>query len=586
MKISLRSIASSAAGALCMPSFSSRLRPAMAAMAFIVGSLFGQSAEAGAIIVGKSGTAGGCTVPTIQAAINRARGFGGYNLILVTDDVPDGVWHENLALEELVEDNQLSLEIVGGFNNCADLEATGFGKASIYGGDADHPVLRIRRNSPSMDVKLRNLWMEGGSRENYSTSGSGILFEGKGRVELTDVTVVRNHVGGIEFIGRAGEAQLHILGGVDVSTHPFYGIAVDGTAVLIMRGDRNTVRENGWSGISIFSPALADISGTGAVLSGNGDQGLYIGSNASNSGRTTRVYSTDPTNPLSIEGNRGGAIGMFVDGSAYRLCTKNVVISGNVSAEDSAIHVKGSQARLEMNGDCEFPPEADIVCVGCRKIENNSAATGKPLIAAVDGATISIDRMRISDNSASSILSTNLGTVTSGSSITLTNSIVHSNNLQSNLFESLNGGIVDIWDSTIAQNGGGFPLSLVGINPGLLQVSNSIIDQPQALLWLEGDPSTVRLNRVMVSNRTGAQEGDELLLDAPAYMPGSLRLTPNSPGVDYGSPGGGVDFDGHPRDVDTTGVDNVHGPRDLGAYESQAAMIDTLFTNGFDGGAG
>jgi len=51
-----------------------------AAVLLLTGILFARPAEAGAIVVGRSGTAGNCTVPTIQAAINRANGFGGYNL--------------------------------------------------------------------------------------------------------------------------------------------------------------------------------------------------------------------------------------------------------------------------------------------------------------------------------------------------------------------------------------------------------------------------------------------------------------------------------------------------------------------------
>ncbi|HET6278093.1 MAG TPA: tetratricopeptide repeat protein, partial [Candidatus Polarisedimenticolia bacterium] len=54
--------------------------------------------------------------------------------------------------------------------------------------------------------------------------------------------------------------------------------------------------------------------------------------------------------------------------------------------------------------------------------------------------------------------------------------------------EALNGGIVDIWDSTIAGNGGAFSISLVGSDPTLFQVTNSIIDQPQALVYLSNGP--------------------------------------------------------------------------------------------------
>ena len=548
---------------------------------FLAGSLFGQFAEAGAIIVGESGTAGGCTVATIQAAIARAKGFGGYNLILVTDDVTDGVWHENLVLED-IEDNNLSIEIVGGFNNCADLDATAFGKASIYGGSSEdpHPVLKITGNNLDVNVKLRNLWMEGGSRGGGSPAG-GIYFDGHGRVELTSVQVAASFgefARGIYVHGAGGEARLDLSGNVVVTDQPGAGIDVGGTSVVAIKGNGNAIKNNSGNGIIIDSPAFAEIGATGEVLDGNGLYGLYINADQSNSGRTTRLYSTDPANNLEIGGNGAGAIYLRSTTSPYRLCMKNVGIRSNGGR---TIHAEGPQARLEMNSDCEYPVETDFTCGTCNRVSVNTGAMGEPLIAAVDGATITIDRMHIRDNIATSILSTNLGTATSTSSITLTNSIVERNTLDSSLFESLNGGIVDIWDSTIAQNGGGFPLSLVGINPGLLQVTNSIIDQPQALLELQGNPSAARLNRVMVSNRIGAHSSDELLDGPPAYQPGTFRLQTDALGVDYSPAGGGVDFDGSPRDVDTIGVGNYHGPRDIGAYESQATLADQIFADGF-----
>ncbi len=515
---------------------------------------------------------------TIQAAINRANGFGGYNLILVTDDVADGVWHENLKMENLRSD--LSLEIVGGFNNCAELASTG-DKADIYGGDEQRPVLKIRGR---VDVKLRNLWMEGGTRENGITYGGGIYFKGSGSVELANVKVTHNYPQGIEFDGSGGDAQLKFVGAVDVSNHVWNGIGVKGTAELVIHGDGNTIRENGWLGIGISAPAFADIGATGKILFGNGEGGIAVEGIKSNPGRTTRMYSTDPANPLAIEGNRDKAV--IVNGveSPYRLCLKNVAITNNTA---HAIYARGAQAQLDLNTDCDYPPEANFSCVapgdaGCNSIDRNVTPPGKPLIAAVDGAQITIDRMRIVGNTASSILSTNLGTATSASSITMTNSVVAINTLRDNLFESLGDGIVDIYESTMVRNAGGFGLSLVGIDPGLLQVTNSIIDQPQALMDLQGDPATARLNRVMVRNSTGAHLGDDLLISAPAYVPNSFRLQTDSPGVDYAPPGGGIDYDGNPRDVDTIGVINRYGPRDLGAYESQSLLSDRIFKGDFE----
>src|SRR5687768_5994846 len=86
------------------------------------------------------------------------------------------------------------------------------------------------------------------------------------------------------------------------------------------------------------------------------------------------------------------------------------------------------------------------------------------------------------------------------------------------LFESLNGGIVDVWDSTVMRNMGAFGVSFVGIDPALLQATNSIIDQPQTLVTLEGDASTAHFTRILAHNRAGASAQDEILQGLPRYQ--------------------------------------------------------------------
>ena len=553
------------------------------------GLLVSPDAQAGAIVVGKT-TTGHCTVSTIKKAIERAETLGGYNLILVTDDVANGVWKENLLMLDLPAG--LQIEIVGGFNNCADLAPTG-GKASIYGGEADRPVLEIVGLA---DVTLRDLWMEGGSRDDDSSAG-GISFRGRGRLQLESVQVAQSRgtpaANGIDLRGIDGEARLEFSGGTQVTGQANVGIVAVGTAVVSIHGDGNSIHDNA-AGLYLESPAFADIGATGPVLSNNAGYGLFIKAESDNSGRTTRLYSTDPARPLEISGNSGGAIHFESTQAPYWLCTRNLAIRNNAStvAGVSVVHAKGNHANIEMNGtNCEFPPEADIQCpIGatCRDFTFNTSADGKPLVAAVDGATIAFDRVLFKGNRASSILSTNLGiSTTSASSITLTRSVVAYNDLRDNLFEALNGGVVDIWESTVKDNIGLFQISFVGINPRLLQMTNSILDQAQILLANEGLASAVRFTNVLAQNEIGTDGVQrEIILGSPTYVDSFGRLAPGSLGIDYAPAGGGEDFDGQPRDIDIPGRPNVHGPRDLGAFEVQQGDFDAIFANGFDQGAG
>ena len=127
-------------------------------------------------------------------------------------------------------------------------------------------------------------------------------------------------------------------------------------------------------------------------------------------------------------------------------------------------------------------------------------------------------------------------------------------------------------------------MSFVGINPGLLQATNVIIDQPQFLMDFQGAASTARLTRLLAENTIGANglPQDDIRIGRPIYADEHGRLAPQSLGIDYAPAGGGVDLDGNPRDLDTQGIPNINGPRDLGAFEVQAASIDRIFAHGFD----
>ena len=532
-------------------------------------------AFAGAIVVGQSTANNGpCTVSSIQAAINRANGFGGYNLILVTDDVADGVYHENLNLSGLR--NDLSLEIVGGYDNCADLQPTASGKASIYGGGRNAPVMNI---SGRVDLKMRGFWMEGGT--------DGIRWTGGGHVELAETTLNNNGNYGFHLQGSTDSARLTLSGGVAIRNHAVDGISVHDRAFLKVRGDRHQIASNG-IGVQSFGSGSFDIGATGPVFVGNRDGGVKISGDAIAGTAASYLFSTEPGNPLVISGNDRQALFVLAHIQPRTLCLRNVGLAGNPS---TALRSTGHAAHIELNGaGCQFPPEAAVACTGtagtfCNTISGATNST-TTLIRASEGGSIDLHRVVIRNNRATSLLSTNLGAGNDprASSITLTNAVVRANEVWDNLFEALHGGIVDIWDSTVFGNTGGFPVSFVGINPGLLQATNVIIDQPQFLMDFQGAASTARLTRLLAENTIGANglPQDDIRIGRPIYADEHGRLAPQSLGIDYAPAGGGVDLDGNPRDLDTQGIPNINGPRDLGAFEVQAASIDRIFAHGFD----
>ena len=556
--------------------FSTCLRAAAFILLAIVS--FGRTAVAGAIVVGLGAD---CSYPTIQEAIDRAYdlcddGFCGYNLILVTDDVRDSVHHENVSVPDMAAYPDLSIELAGGYNNCRDLQPTAFGKASLYGGDANKPALKMPGTAR---VALRNFWIEGGTK--------GIEWIGRGEVALTGVTLNNNGSSGVYVSSSGGSPYLSLLGGVEVLNHD-QGIAAWGNSVVIIRGDGNSIRENRQGGIRLNTGAIADIGATGKVISGNGGYGLAIDATGLSSARTSYLYSTSAADPLRISGNDSGALWLLSKDSDYALCAANIGIDGNTGGTIRAV---GAHARLEMNSEnCVVPQPSPISCpmpMGpgmCNAIASNPGAQDAPLIAAVDGASILMRRVLLTNNAAATLLSSNRGaTSNSRASVTLTDSLITGNGLRDYLFESLLGGVVDIWDSTVRANIGQFQVSFRGATPGLMQMTNSIIDQEQNLALLAGGGANTHFTHVLARNRNGAPQGGDILLGQPSYIDGGIgQLQPTSLGVDYAPAGGGTDFEGHPRDVDTLGMPNQHGPRDLGAFESQVVVFDRIFANGFE----
>ena len=546
-----------------------RARTATLMLMTAVGLASAFEATAGAIVVGRDvGPGRPCTVATVQAAIERANGFGGHNLILVTDDVPDAVHHENLNLRSLSQN--LTLELVGGYNNCAELQPTAFGKASLYGGDRSAPVMNIEGG---VNLKLRGFWMEGGT--------TGIYWDGHGRVELRDTTVNNNDYNGIQAQKSSiYTPQLEVLGGVHVTNNLHDGIYLRG-ASLKVRGDGNRIRANKWSGVVATAGAWFDIGATGPVISDNRQMGVHL--SLQDGAPDSLIFSTS-INALDIADNNTSASSSYsAILTSGRLCLRNVMIRGN---NGSAIDARGPDALVEFNGSsCSFPAEADIACnANCGVIARNRAPSS-PVIDVTNGARVDLHRVRLINNEGYSLLSTNFATTPGAApaSITTTNSVAIGNVLRDNIVEALRGSVVDIWDSTITENAGGFQVSLVGVNPTLLQLTNTIVDQPQTLLDLVGFRATANLQRVLARNERGAEDVPRtMLIGQPTFANSSAELNPRSLGVDFAPAGGGVDIDGRPRDVDTLGVPNTHGPRDLGAYEVQTPSIDHLFRSGFE----
>lgn len=563
----------------------------------LLGALRATNASAMIITVGQAGIPGNCTTPTLAGALQKAVDNPGPDEIWVTGDVQPGTYdNQHLSI------SNLDVDIIGGFDNCWSLSPTGITRIR---GDDESPVLKIRGSGV---VNLKHLEIMKG-RSGSERSGGGVDYSGRGSLVLEDVSIrgnvngrYINGAGGLSFEGSGGTAYLQFLDDVRIEGNYGNGAIVFGNAVLTMDGVNNKIKQNRGAGLRIESPAVADIGASGSVFELNETYGLEFLHYASTTDTIeSHLYSASQQNSLGFDGNLRGAIRIDAPAHAaglYFVCVKGAYFQRHVltdahpisgapdAAYGSLVRVTGPLARLQMATNCAYPPAAGTG-FETHPMHDNVMVDGKPLIAVGNGAIAIIDRAEITSNTANAVFSTNLGQPASDAGLHVYNSLVFGNTLRDDVIEALSGAYVSAVNLTVAANGGAFGQTLLAIDAASFGVADSIVDQAQPLLQVEGSRAGVNVQRVLAPNRIGASAGDVVIEGRPAFGLG-FALLPSSLGVDVASdaPGDAVDFYGNPRSIDTQGVPNVFGSRDLGAVELQLVDYDTIFANGFDSGAG
>ncbi|MGN6518465.1 MAG: hypothetical protein ACTHK2_03470 [Dokdonella sp.] len=568
---------------------------------FVLAALCSAPAPAMIITVGQSGIPGNCTRPTLDEAMQKARENPGPDEIWVTNDVQPGTYDgQHLTIDSL------DVDIIGGFDNCWSPSPTGRTRIT---GDGASPVLKIR-GSGVVNLKQLEI-MDGGSGSVPSGArhGAGVDYSGRGSLLLEDV-ILRHNVngqyldgaGGLSFEGTGGIAHLQFLDDVSIDTNFGNGAIVFGSAVLTMDGTRNTFKQNRGAGLRIESPAVADIGAAGDVFEFNETYGVEFIHHADTSGpMESHLYAASQQGGPGFRGNRRGAIQIDApahSAGVYTVCVKGANFREHVltdahpiggapdAAYGSLVRATGPLARLQMETHCVYPPAAGTR-IESNAMHDNVMAEGKPLIAVGDGAIAIIDRAVISDNTANAIFSANLGRPASSAGLHVYNALVFRNILRDDVFEALHGAFMSAVNLTAVANDGTFGQTLLAIDAAALGVLDSIIDQPQPLLQVEGSRFGVNVQRVLARNRSGTSAGD-VVIEGRAAFDAGYGLLPTSLGVDVApaAAGDAVDLYGRPRSVDTAGIPNVFGSRDLGAVELQLADYDTILADGFDPAAG
>ena len=585
------------------------------ALVALVLQVFSTHGEAATFSVGVDGA---CTHTTLAAALAAVPASGFHEVHIAAPSLD----------AQAAQITSRGVTVRGGYANCSAPASTGFTSLSGQGGGQDS-VMTIRGSGNTVLLERINLIR---GDEVYDGYGGGLDFKGAGTITLRDVGISQNYAGyggGISVIGEGGNAVLRLETGTTIllNTAQFSGggVRLEGTAQMIMNAPDSTIASNealglnptnsqpqyGYGGgVQVIAPASATIGssgiGNGAIVGNSARYGGGIAVNGGDQdvdGKVT-LYSTNPTLPVRIHGNRasntGGGIYLgtnlgVIDISRALLCAYDMRIDANVAAEGSALYLDsdydpinqayGALAAINRNtgfpGFCS-PPAGSVRCAAgsdCNTMHGNrsensvGSATPGAAILVQNGGNFEATRLSVRDNIGAHALRA------FESNIALDATAFAGNTSSGTLFRLEDESALEIVDSTFAGN---------AIAASQVLSVNGDIDMLRSILWQPGTTSLTQSGGGKSIAMVIASETASLGAGASSLSPrlidpdrGDVRLRAASPAIDFAPAitGNDVDADSLPRDRRLQPVPRDDGfVRDIGAYERQ--MIGPLVLNG------
>lgn len=533
------------------------------------------------------GAGGGCTHPTVQAAVNAAAANGtGLDLILVSRSVT----HSN---QHVVIQNH-SVHLFGGLANCNSQLISENTVLSGTGGAADAVVEVLG----SGDVRLTNLDLRDGDTSSGANGGGLAISGGPHLVTLENVLVTQNTAGKGGGIAVNASAVNGITLQLDERVYIAGNNAVDGAGIYCTN---SIVRMRAASARFSFNQATRNGGGIRAEncsisLASADPVGLFFSNQAFVSGggisvtgerSVVDIYSVSATAVSKFVANtaRTGVGGAIDIGSSATVRLWDVALIQNSAPNGAAVAVfdndAAPSAMLYAN---RGPAPADAVAcapaTSCSRIDGNfnvdvnGAATAGATVfadAAGGGAGVELVRTHLTSNQAGRLIHSDGYLLLEALALTR-------NTTSSSLIDAHTPYLYDL---SIGGN-------TVGASVLIQASGNPILDRIAA--WqpgkrLYGGSGSVSSQFLIANDLTGIPPSTNNLTVNPLFVDaaaGDLRLQPGSIAVDYAaSPTSQLpDLDGRARPVDIVDVVNAFGPRDVGAYER--ANGDQGFRNGFE----
>jgi hypothetical protein len=506
--------------------------------------------------------------------------------------------------------------LVGGVPSCTDL--TPAGTTTVDGGNAGTSVITIRG---AIDVTLSHLTITGGNDVigGNDDEGGGIDYAGVGSLSLDNTTVFDNHAengGGIRFKGDGGAADLYLNANTFITNNTANatggGIRVEDNGHAHIDADPTWIAQNeatsGYGGgIAAVGGAYVHIGSPGYLFGGVIYQNTaqYGGGIAliSGSGGVAQadVFASDPAKPVRIEQNRayhtgGGVYLVPYTGFEYAadaaLQFGGAQIDSNAAQEGSGIY-DDTYGVGDLGGDVHVYAGHCAAGIECNTVSNNRAVDGGDnptagsAILIQTGAWVTISQLTMRGNQGAHAIRV---ADSLNRPLLLDTCLIAGNTVTGELV-TFGTAAATLSQCTFAYNTIGGP-AVIRAETGFT-LTNSIFAQgflPTIAYTGSGDGETLDYILSMETATLGA--GQHIIQADPAFVDpgnGDFHLREVSRAVDV-APAGSADdrdLDTLPRDIDLASVPNLVGPRDLGAYELQAASqscgaSDSIFCNGFD----
>lgn len=528
----------------------------------------------------KVGSDGACTHATITAALVASLAAGADEIRIARNQT---YTNQYIHLTDWSPGTVGAVTLAGGYDTCADTTASG---DTTIGGQATNPVVEVDTGSqPTSEVTLRNLQLTGSGEE-------GLRVEAGGLVTTSVMRLQSNGTGGAVVVD-GGDLVIDIQSEISLNTGPgitcFTGSQVDTAAHIhdnsatagggIVAGsscDMN-IRPSSWiagndatlgGGVYASSGAIVDIDG---VLGG---------------GFGTKVADNNAT-------DQGG--GIYATGATTTVTIKNSAVTGNVAGLEGGGIWAGLGAKVIMDrvdGPC-FTPTRCSDLSGNGITQENQYVPGAA-VRAESGADVEIYQTIAEGNhvTANSDGGSVFYVTGAGSTLTAEGIRLWNNQECDALFEGQNSAQLSIAFVTASRNvwNGGFDASPVALTTNATATLNSSVFYPNLPVILGSGGALSEVDCLILSNTSGLPGGatfvstsDPLFVSAVA---GNLRVSPNSPAVDYCDAFAYVPqhFDG---DHEARGFDlasNANGTPGVsgGIYDLGFDEVRPLFADGFE----